>query len=71
MRLFHKLQRKLKEERQVEAACSRGGMKIAPSKDVLDAFLRACEGLNATVGVIHESHSSRLRPPSLEGLRGA
>jgi hypothetical protein len=32
----------------VDTACGRGGLKIAPSREVLAGFLRACEGLHAT-----------------------
>ena len=35
------------EQRRVDEACSRGGVKLAPPADVLDAFARACDGLNA------------------------
>ena len=33
------------EQRRVDAACARGGVKLAPSADVLAAFTRQCEGL--------------------------
>ena len=35
------------EQRRVDEACARGGVKLAPPADVLDAFTRACDGLNA------------------------
>ena len=35
------------EQRRVDEACGRGGVKLAPPADVLDAFARACDGLNA------------------------
>jgi hypothetical protein len=33
------------EGRRVDAACARGGVKLAPSAEVLKEFTRACEGL--------------------------
>jgi len=33
------------EQRRVDAACARGGVKLAPSAEVLAAFTRQCEGL--------------------------
>ena len=33
------------EGRRVDAACARGGVKLAPSAEVLREFTRACEGL--------------------------
>lgn len=36
------------EERQVDAVCARGGLRITPTKEALDKFLRACDGLHAT-----------------------
>ena len=35
------------EQRQVDALCAKGGMKLAPAKESMDAFARACGGLRA------------------------
>ena len=58
------------EGRRVDAACARGGVKLAPSAEVLKEFTRACEGLRPE-GVAAALAAKFAAVRSLGALEGA